>query len=403
MDRANCDPETALRLASALPVYWGGTFALAEGCRRLESALDRFPSEPTAIRALGLYRLANLHLGDDVPRAIVLFEASLGISRKIGDIGASAKTLRGLGLAHFYAADYVLAAASVDECVSVALEDGDIGLAASGKGLRTFLYMLAGDYPCATALGNESLEIMRKACSTQHVAGMLRTLGCLAYEVGDYDLYRRHNEEALALDRSVGYEDGAAWCLIDLGRAATDLGQGAMGRELIEEALEITRKLDDRFGIASALETLGQNDLAQGNIEQGRRLFNESLSAFRALGDRNGMARAMDGLGDAASGADADAHYRDALAVWRELKYHKRIRDGFLRIGNGITNLDRSIRLWAYAYRMTETMGAPIPLPMRARHEQAIRAAKGEFGFAASWAAGEEMSLEAALDLALAT
>jgi plasmid stabilization system protein ParE len=175
-----------------------------------------------------------------------------------------------------------------------------------------------------------------------------------------------------------------------------------MGRELIEEALQITRKLNDRFAIASALEVLGFNHLAQGNVDRARALFEESRSAFRSLGDRNGMARVTDGLGDASSCPEANVYYREALAVWRELNHLKRIRDSFLRIGDGLARLDQSIRLWAHAYRMTDMIGAPIPLPMRERHTKAIQSAKGDPSFAVTWALGQEMSLEAAFELALA-
>lgn len=399
LDREGGDPETSLRLATGLYPHWERTFSLDEGTRRIGNALHRYPSQISALRALALNQLAVLRLKNDIQAAIALFEESLGMRRELGDAKAMAQSLYGLGRAWFYAADYVRAAAIVDECISRALEADDKKLLAAGKGLRCYLCLLAGDYRRAKTLGTESLCLLREARDPKNIAAMLRTLGTLAYELGDYDLYRQHNEEAFALNRSLGYLDRAAWCLIDLGRAATDLGQVAMGRELIEEALETTRKLDDRFGTASALEGLGYSHLAQGNTEQCRRLFEDSLSAFRALEDRNGMARIMDGLGDAASGEEADAYYREALVVWRELNCLKRIRDGLLRIGNGMANSDRSIRLWAYSYRMGETMGTPIPLPMRARHEQAIRAARCEPSFAASWAEGEAMSLEAALAL----
>jgi len=401
MDHAGADPETSLRIATALCRHWERTFFLVEGRRRLETALSRAPAQPSASRALAIYRLGSLRLGDDVQAAVSLLEESLDMFRKIGDLAGTTQALSGLGRALFFAADYIRAAATLDECISLAQEVGNRKLVAGGKGLRCFLCLLAGEFAQAKALGNESLGIMREISTPANVAGMLRTLGSLAYEVGDYDLYRRHNEEALTLFRSVDHEDGAAWCLVDLGRAATDLGQTAMGQELIEQGLEITRKLEDRFGTASALESLGQNYLAQGRIEGARQLLAESLSAFRALEDRNGTARVLGILGDTVSGTEADGHYGEALVIWRDLNCQKRIRDTLLRIGNGVTDLDRSIRLWAYAYRMGEAMQVSIPLPMRARHERAIQAARSQPGFAESWAAGEQMSLEAALDLAL--
>lgn len=401
LDRDQGDPETALRLAGALSGYWRSTFSLTEGRKRIEAALARYPVLKSSLRAHALNHLGGFQLGEDVHLAIDLFERSQSMFREVGERGASGRALHGLGLALFYAANYDRAAIVADECIALAREVGDRRLLADVTGLRSYLYLTACDYARSRALGYESLGLAREVSPRKMVAGMLRTLGALAYELGDYDLYRQHNEEALALNRLIGYEDGVAWCLVDLGKAATDLGQCGMGEELIQQGLDTMRKREDRYGTASALETLGMNHLAQGNIESARRLLGEALASFRFLKDKNGIGRVMDVLGDAATGVEADAHYRDALAVWRDLKHRKRMRDSFLRMGNVATNPDRSIRLWAHAYRMGASMGVPIPIVMRARHDQAIGAAKREPRFDALWAEGEEMTLESALDLAL--
>ncbi|RYG88695.1 hypothetical protein EON77_00290 [bacterium] len=201
-----------------------------------------------------------------------------------------------------------------------------------------------------------------------------------------------------------GASEGVAWCLKDLGTAASELGQLALGFDLLDQAYRIFWELGSPIGKPSILESLGQNALARGAFADARRWLSEASSLFRALDHRLGVARVLDGEGDllrAEGRPEADDRFREALVIWGEVGNGKRIRDDLLRLGDGMADLPLSVRIWAAAHRMGETMGVPVPLPLRERHERAVEEARAWAGFAEAWAEGWEMSPDAALGLAL--
>ena len=66
---------------------------------------------------------------------------------------------------------------------------------------------------------------------------------------------------------------------------------------------------------------------------------------------------------------------------------------------------ERAARLFGAAEGLREVMGAPLPPADRAGRDRsvaAVRSALGEEAFAAAWAEGRAMSLEAAVAFALA-
>lgn len=407
MDREESDPAKVLDLTRSLHWYWLGTYAMREGTRRVEDALAKVAADASPARAQAFRNLALYQAHSNRTEALELHQESLRIWRALGDHAGIARALSSLGLDAYFIGEMGRAKLLLEECVALARENietpGFAGILAYGLNALALRATQTAEYPEAQAFGEESLATMRRGARPVDAATVLRTLAGIAREVQDFATARRLNDEALDIYRMNGHDDGAAWCLNDLGGLATELGEAAFGEDLIEEALATMRRLGDSFGTATAIELRGHNAVARGDFERGRRMFAESRSAYESLEHRVGVARALDGLGDAArfvGDPHALAHYREGLAIWCAVGAQKRIRDGLLHIGHGLGGGDRSIRLWAFAHRLGETIGAPLPLRIREPHQRAIRAAQADPGFKASWAAGDGMSLEAALDLA---
>jgi len=405
MDRAETDPLRLLEMTRSLVWYWQETYAVAEGARRTEDALKRSSTEPSRMRAQALRNLALMRSYVDRTQSVALHKESLRMWRELGDLSGEARTLDTLGLDAAFTGDTKVAQDFSEESISIARKAQAPSILAYSLQSMAQLCIQLGDYARAKALAEESLDLMKKSARPMDVAAVLRTLGLLAHDLNDFDTGRRWLEEGLAVYRSNGNHFMTAWCLADLGNAATELGQTVWGQDLLEEALAIMRKLGDRFGIASSLESLGGNAVARGDVEVGRRLLSESLAEYRALRHRFGVARALDGLGDAARQIgemeEAGAYYREGLAIWRVVGAKRRVRDDLLRIGDGMEDLDRSVRIWAFAHRLGEEIGAPIPRRIADRHSKVVEVVRSDSRFEALWAAGRELSFDAAIDLAI--
>ena len=143
-------------------------------------------------------------------------------------------------------------------------------------------------------------------------------------------------------------------------------------RELFEQSLAILRSLDDAWGILGSLSSLALVALEEHDNETARRLLDESLELLRKSGH----------------------HYRAANSL--ELS---------ARLAAAEDRNRRAARLYAAASASRESISAemfegevwPDPAPHIAR----LRSVLGESAFDETWAQGQAMTLDEALDLAL--
>jgi tetratricopeptide (TPR) repeat protein len=178
-------------------------------------------------------------------------------------------------------------------------------------------------------------------------------------------------EEALALARELGGKWNVALALRNLGWLVQVKGDFGRAAALSEESLALFRELGDKWGIVTALVTLGEVAQAQGEYGRAAALIEESLQLSHEIGARDLLAETLEGLVRAAAAA-----------------------------GQG----PRAARLGGAAEALREALGTLLDPALRAGHERAVeamRVALGEEGFAAAWAEGRALSLEAAVALAL--
>ena len=123
---------------------------------------------------------------------------------------------------------------------------------------------------------------------------------------------------------------------------------------------------------AIALSRLGQMVFRGGDYQRALALFQESLVLRRTLGSREGVARSLVGLASV------------ALAQARP---------------------EHAARLFGAAEAMRDLVNAPLPPADRVDYERQLAALQKELDettFAAAWAEGRAMTLEQAIEYALA-
>jgi hypothetical protein len=153
---------------------------------------------------------------------------------------------------------------------------------------------------------------------------------------------------------------------------------------------------------------MGQIAGEQGDVEAAGSLLAESLALHRELGDKPAMARVLDELGKIAwkrgEHAAARAYHTESLLLNQEIGNRAAMAQCLevltkLAVAEGL--LDQAARLLGAADALRKESGGRRGEEARDETASAIRAALGEEAFAASWAAGHELTLDQVIDDAL--
>ena len=287
-------------------------------------------------------------------------------------------------------------------------------LAARGKALTGagVLASVQGDYGAARALHEMGLILFRQLGDQGGIAYLLNSLGGMALDESDYVTARDLLEESLLIKRRLEDPQGVALSLNNLGILALEQNDYAAAWNLLEESLTISRKLRNQQGISNALNNLGNVALARGDYGAARDLLEESLTIMRQLGDQGGIASSLNNLAGVASCqgdfAGARALYAESLTIKRWLGNQQGIAislEGMAEVAQGQNQLVQAAQLWGAALSLRDSIRCPSPpleqekiaMPIALVHQ-----ALGEEAFAAAWDEGRAMTMEQAIEYALA-
>jgi tetratricopeptide (TPR) repeat protein len=247
---------------------------------------------------------------------------------------------------------------------------GKRGLAAALQILG--VVMERPDRAAARSLLEESLAIWRDLNEPGGVAQSLYFLGSLAHQEGDFAAARSFFEESLAIWRQLGRQSNVARPLSGLGRVALSQGDTATARALLEESLEIRRQFGrSDGGYIWCQSLLGLAVLAERDEGRAMALFKESLERGREVGSSWASPAGLEGLARVAA-MQGQSH--------------------------------RAARLFGAAACRNAPFGLLMTYDPTSYEQLAstVRAALGEEAFAAAWEEGQAMTLEQAIEYALA-
>ena len=252
--------------------------------------------------------------------------------------------------------------------------DGDVPASARAKAVRTLAYMLVfqGQFERAGAWAEKGLDLSRQLDDKEGIGQSLWTLGMVALSQRDFDRAKALYSESLAYCREAGDSAGAGNALNQLGEQARSRGDYEAARSFYEESLVIRRATGDKGRIAATLGNLGSVEIAQGHCRIAAVFLRESLTMRREIGSKKGVIGCLAGFAGVAVAED---------------------------------QLERAARLLGAAEVLLGTIGIPLEHPDQVEFEsrvKATRAALGDAAFATAWAEGRAMTLEQAIEYALA-
>jgi len=186
------DPETALRIATALAYFWERRGAVSDGRARLTALLDAGVGE-AELRAAALGRLGRLawrQRDNDAARAY--YEESLTIMRRLGDPLGIARGLRSLALIECVAGDTTAAVDLCEQSLRLFANHGDD----TGRGWSWTVLGLTrfadGDWSDGERCCQQALDANRDQRSGALEATARLGLAYAAANNGDTATHRRH-------------------------------------------------------------------------------------------------------------------------------------------------------------------------------------------------------------------
>jgi predicted ATPase/DNA-binding CsgD family transcriptional regulator len=248
-------------------------------------------------------------------------------------------------------------------------------------------------------------------------AKALRVLGALSYihaehAAGGWDAARSRLEESLKIYRRLGDERGVAAVLQNLGRVSAELGEWTAAFSFLEESLAIARRSENRPGIALSHFNLGSVQLLGGDLPSARAHLEESLDHYRELDDGFWINACLVHLGyiDCEEGEYAAARSRflqmnETLPLVRFPWGTTYTLEGFARLAAAEGEAARALRLGGATTALRQTYGVTMGLTGQDAFRRALEPAwrvLGEEAGATAWQEGRSMTLEEAVDLALA-
>jgi predicted ATPase len=272
---------------------------------------------------------------------------------------------------------------------------------------------LQGDTPAAQAYLEQSLNLARQAGDKRGIAVALRAIGSAMIMHGDVPEGIRLLTEAVALSRELGDLRQTAFLLAYLACAVGQQGDVARGAEMAAESEALLRSLGDRHSFEACFTPFAHGWLAiiEGDYDRARTHFEISLAAGQAIAANGVVAIALFGMGEVALAegdiATAARRFREGALLSAEV-------DLPMGIAFNLQGLARIVAATSDPAPAAHLIGALDPfvgtlrvLPRRlfAHFEGAVAtvsAAMGEEGFAVAREAGQALSAEDAVHMAVA-
>ena len=288
-------------------------------------------------------------------------------------------------------------------------------LLARARALRglTRLYLSLGDNAKAKRAAEEAVALYRQAGDRR---GLAFTLVILAYPLeflGERTQAEAALQEAYGIARAEGDIYVMCRSLNRLARVVIDLYDDLnLPQAYLEESIQLARGADLRSQEAQAIEILGviaahrkEHDLARRNFRQSLGIYEEIGAPFNALLEKSNLAHLERQLGQYARALD---YYRETIVAFRGIGQmgavaHQLECFGFIALAQDQN--ERAVALFAAADHLREKSATPMtPDEQRYFDEQVekLRQNLDAIRFSFLWSEGDAMTVEQAIQLALA-
>lgn len=274
-------PEEALRLASAMTMFWSTRGYVTEGREWLEAAAKHGGAHDSPFRARALWGAGFMaEMTSDYLGARELLNESLAIARQAGDARTCARCLMTLAICALFITDQgpPAALALFQQSSVLARQSGDSWCLVCALAGVAWVRNLQGDPESARSLLQECLVIARDTDDREGVGTAINLLGSVALRQGDLVTAEAVLSEGAALARLLGDPRLTADTVLTLGQVAVRQGDHHRARHLFEESLALGTAAGSRSAVLSSYLHLGEVARFQGDLVAARSFLTEALS-----------------------------------------------------------------------------------------------------------------------------
>ncbi|HEX8064898.1 MAG TPA: tetratricopeptide repeat protein [Thermoleophilaceae bacterium] len=438
------DAERALRLCTALTLWWKRRGKLAEAERCCEAALEAADPAPSALRARVIGERAYLltfagRYGD----AIATAERALAMAEEVGDAGTAARALSVLGTAR-HGGDPLGCRAPLERSRQLARASGDDWCFVRATHILGRSHLTTDDYDVANRLFEECRAVAERVGNLDALSWTLFSMSQLRLFQGDFERFQELAERAVAAAHAVG-EPSKGHAQVEMAYLEVARGHAEQALERLEASRLQLIATGAGFAlpqtdvvIAVAQAALGDLDAARGGLEEVVasggdfgwtlvRAILELADVLRVAGDLTGArerartglelsdrigtgigqawAREVLGRVAAASGEwrEAETLLDEALAIRADLElrlYLPQSLDAVAEVSAGLGDRARAARLLGAAERARRDLGLVRwghHRPRAEALERDLRAALGDEPFGAALRDGAGLGLDDAV------
>jgi predicted ATPase/DNA-binding NarL/FixJ family response regulator len=440
--------QPALRLATALALFWELRGHLGRGGRRLAGLLDQQDDEPTVHRARACWAAAHIGLyAGDLETMSVRAPEALALAERLDDDWTQARALNTLGFATAVTTPHE-ARPLLERSIELGSASGDQWSVLSSHKMLTVLCWVTGD-DVAAASDMETLRTLSTRLDADYFLAWYHGLhGLFLARRGGLADARSHLERAIELCDGIGEPITGSMARAWLW--SLDIARGDDEAAEIESAALLQRSHATGGGLAVAdlLANLGEVAIGRGDFEAAIDLLAPNYettrqhgipyfvvlpaiveaSARRRLGQRARASVLLDDIAGLAEGFDnqwmlarielersliaADSGESDtaarlahrALAAFARMGHRPDVAaalDALASLADRAGSEAEAVRLVAAAHALRTSLGI-VALPTDAAVIQAtldrLRAAVGDDAFDTYWAEGSALSMEAAVE-----
>jgi tetratricopeptide (TPR) repeat protein len=263
-----------------------------------EQALNLCPAEDEQELAVIYHYLGILKANTgDVDEAIALYNQSLEITQRIGNVQTKAATLSNLGYIYSNKGEVEQAITLFNQSLEITERIGNLQTKAGTFYQLGRIYANKGEVEQAIALFNHSLEITERIENVQIQAGILHELGRIYANKGEMEQAIALFNHSLEIEERIGNVQGKAATLHELGIIYANKGEVDEAIALFNHSLELKERIGDVQGKAATLHQLGRIYANKGEVEQAITLYNLSLEITERIGYVKGKAATLHQLG----------------------------------------------------------------------------------------------------------
>ncbi|MEA5568305.1 tetratricopeptide repeat protein [Anabaena sp. UHCC 0399] len=275
--------------------------------------------------AATLYQIAVIYeCFGEVEQAIALYNQVLEIDERTGNVKGKAATLHQLAIIYAKLGEVEQAIVFNQQSLEIRQHIGDVQGEANTLHSLARIYVNLGELEQAITLNQQSLEIKQRIGDVQGEAATLHNLADIYAKLGEVEKAIALYHQSLEIFQRIGYLQGQAATLNNIAGIYANNGEVEKAIALNQQSLEIKQRIGDVQGKANALHSLAVIYANKGEVEQAINLFQQSLEIKERIGYAYGKAMTLCCLGQLAEQqgeyAQAISYLQPALEILQKLK-----------------------------------------------------------------------------------